>query len=86
MFGNRIDYARRGWILDAEAEIEYRSHYYGWQCGYPNAWYSAMAHNAAGETAKIWWYIPISRRGDDVLPEDSVPNWNKCNDIEAVGY
>lgn len=85
-FANRIDYAKKGWVVDDRTvDLEYRSHYNGFQCGnsLANAWISGIAHNANGETAKIWWYIPENRRGEDVQLEDCVANWAKCNDIES---
>ena len=80
MFANRINYKRRGWTLTSDADIDYRSHYYGMACGCPNNWISARAINAEGETATIWWYWPDSRQDKD--GGDWVKDWDKCNDIE----
>lgn len=82
MFGNSINYEKRGWKLTEDAQIEYRSHYNGWNCECPNNWLSATAENDKGETAKIWWYWPDSRH--DLDGGDLVKDWSKCNDIQVV--
>ena len=78
-FRNCIDFAKRGWKLDADPDIEYRSHINGMTCSCPNSWISADAHNDKGEKATIWWYFnnPTAEDGSDW-----VNNWNKCADIE----
>ena len=80
MFGNRINYETHGWTLTADADITYRSHYYGFRCTCPNNWLSARAVNDKGQTATIWWYWPDSSH--DLDGGDWVRDWNKCNDIE----
>ena len=44
--------------LTTDAEIEYRSHYNGFQMQYPQRYMSAMAMAKNGDTYKVWWYFP----------------------------
>ena len=82
MFANRVRYGKKGWVLDADADIEYRSHCMGYQTMDPNAWISSPAHNIkTGKTGKVWWYWPKSRR-DIEDGADWVKDWDKCNDVE----
>lgn len=89
-FYNRVNFRQHGWVLDGEAEITYRSHYHGWTCGerLANSWLSCEAHNAAGDTATIWWHIPRSvmdklYAGVEVDGCDLVHDWDKCHEILA---